>query len=53
VKTIKRVPVAITVSRETGKIIEVQRAEVKPEDFRKTCQELLKITARERKEAEE
>ena len=52
-KTIKSIPVAITVSRETGKVVEVQREEVKTEDFRKTCQELLKITARERKEAGE
>ena len=36
------IPVTITVSRETGQIVEVQRDKVKEEAFRKICQALTR-----------
>ena len=42
-RTITRIPVAITVSRETGQVISAERAEVEEKDFRDICRELIKI----------
>ena len=41
-KGIPNIPTTITVSRETGKVVEVQRAEVDRESFRETCQIIMK-----------
>lgn len=38
----ERIPVTITVSRETGQIVEVERGNVTKESFRKVCQALIK-----------
>ena len=39
----EKIPVTITVSRETGKVVEVECGNVTEETFRKVCQELMKI----------
>ncbi len=53
-KKAQNIPVIITVSRETGRVIDAERAEVDGDNFRKACQELLKKSGKERgKEAEE
>ena len=38
----ERIPVTITVSRETGQIVEVEAANVTEDTFRKVCQALMK-----------
>lgn len=35
-----KIPVVVTVSRETGQVIDVQRAEADRESFKKICQAL-------------
>ena len=47
------IPTAITVSRETGKVVEVTREDLKAEDFRKICSELTKAARKEREEVGE
>ena len=51
-KQAKGIPTVITVSRQTGKVTDVTRTDIKAEDFRKTCKELMK-SGKERKEADE
>ena len=51
-KKAQNIPVIITVSRNTGQVIEESRADMPAEDFRKICNELMK-SGKERKEAEE
>lgn len=36
-----KIPVIVTVSRETGQIIQVERETVKRQDFQKICQALI------------
>lgn len=38
---IDKIPVAVTVSRETGQVIGAERATVEEKDFRKICQVLI------------
>lgn len=38
---IDKIPVIVTVSRETGQVIEAERATVEEKDFRKMCQVLI------------
>ena len=47
-----RIPVAITVSRETGQVISAERAEVEEKDFMRICRELMKIHKEEKGEKE-
>lgn len=37
-----KIPVIVTVSRETGQVIDAQRAEADRESFRKMCQALIR-----------
>ena len=41
-KQMNRMPVAVTISREDGKILEVRCEDVTRESFTKICRELLK-----------
>lgn len=36
-----KIPVVVTVSRETGQIIQVERETVKKQDFQKICQAMI------------
>ena len=47
----ERIPVTITVSRETGQIVEVKAANVTEDTFRKVCQELMKIGKEEKNDS--
>jgi len=38
---IDKIPVVVTVSRETGQVIEAERATVVEKDFQKICQVLI------------
>ena len=48
-----KIPVTITISRETGQVVAVESENVTEETFRKICRELMKTDGKERKEAEE
>ena len=38
---IDKIPVTVTVSRETGQIIQVERGRVKEKDFKRICNALI------------
>ena len=38
---VERIPVTVTVSRETGQIIQVERGRVKEKDFQRICNALI------------
>ena len=47
----ERIPVTITVSRETGQIVEVEYGNVTEDTFRKVCQVLMKGGKEERNDS--
>ena len=48
---VERIPVTVTVSRETGQIVGVECSNVTGETFRKVCQELMKIGKEEKNDS--